>query len=292
MHKYRRQAKFAAWYDDPEDEQNGIPIKNPFRKYKAPSGSSAIKYEDPDGGPLQHVVTDEVGYHPKVPVNDLPHQIHSHTATYPTSTEVRKANDAAVDIPRSDSPIQEDRVQLPSPIHPLDCASVVATGSDNSDTISKPKTLLRRLKFGDLDFYKRHDKKEEEEEIEPLRHSLVFTFLHPFIALASSKSLLKQRLWPKEDLPRRAENALKAANDTYKVRWDAHSKIFLASLLLDSLDSKAAVSRVEIIDARQSEILQDAAYVRLIHRPTRALADDRSMANALGSGSCMFCATP
>ena len=35
MHKYRRQARYAAWYDDPNDDlATSFPIKNPFAKWR------------------------------------------------------------------------------------------------------------------------------------------------------------------------------------------------------------------------------------------------------------------
>lgn len=113
MHKYRRQAKFAAWYDDPEDEQSGIPIKNPFRKYKAPSTANARKHDDAhnaENGQLHHVVSDEVDYHPQDRANDLQgtSPVHANTMPFTALQETRHR-----EIPRPDGPAQEEQAKLP-----------------------------------------------------------------------------------------------------------------------------------------------------------------------------------
>ena len=47
--KIKRQAKYSAWYDSPNDETN-VPIRNPFSKWK-PSSSSNTRLDSEEAGP-------------------------------------------------------------------------------------------------------------------------------------------------------------------------------------------------------------------------------------------------
>ncbi|KAH0842763.1 Vacuolar calcium ion transporter [Fonsecaea pedrosoi] len=118
MHKFRHQAKVAAWYNDPNDEAN-LPIRNPFAKWKPNSRSNTlrrIENGDGNGSPLTVTRTDdpndyrpsssrergeELGVNPSV----------RHAATTPNarSSTTPNAPGNQVDMPRSLSPANSER---------------------------------------------------------------------------------------------------------------------------------------------------------------------------------------
>lgn len=113
--KYRRKAKFAAWYDDPNDEKSTIPLKNPFRKYRASSRSTTDDLQDAEKGDLRREQTEDLDYiHHKDRQNDMvgTSPVHAKTLPFANSKPTGIADLEAGQVPRSDSPIQEEE-QLP-----------------------------------------------------------------------------------------------------------------------------------------------------------------------------------
>jgi Ca2+:H+ antiporter len=106
--KYRRQAKFAAWYDDPADEQSGIPIKNPFRKYKAPTDRKHDDTNNAEEGQLRHVLSDQADGGQKDRADEFQgtSPTHANTMPFTNSTETRKR-----EVSRPDGPVQEEQDQ-------------------------------------------------------------------------------------------------------------------------------------------------------------------------------------
>ncbi|EXJ94131.1 hypothetical protein A1O1_02524 [Capronia coronata CBS 617.96] len=127
MHKYRRQAKYAAWYDSPNDDSN-FRMMNPFAKWRPNSRSDTMRtMEDGQGaGPaedgaatLRPIVTDDPNdYRLSTPIRERNHQTDAHTSARHAMTDpsaksgVRSYSPGdAVKIPRSTSPtsaIQEE----------------------------------------------------------------------------------------------------------------------------------------------------------------------------------------
>ena len=107
--KYRRQAKFAAWYDDPADESSAIPIKNPFRKYKAPSGRKHDAENTAEEGRLQHVLSDTGDYRSSNQADDFQgtSPVHANTMPFTNSTETRRLKTS-----QPDGPFQEEHEEL------------------------------------------------------------------------------------------------------------------------------------------------------------------------------------
>ncbi|KAJ9613099.1 hypothetical protein H2200_003040 [Cladophialophora chaetospira] len=115
MHKYRHQAKRAAWYDDPNDEQNlNLPIRNPFAKWQPNRGSNAERTMEngENGSPLNHVHTDDPNdYRPSSDERNAQVPPPRHAATTPTATSALKSYPPgdAVDFPRSSSPVNDEK---------------------------------------------------------------------------------------------------------------------------------------------------------------------------------------
>ena len=181
--KYRRQAKYAAWYDDPDDEESHIPVKNPFRKFRAPSASSARQNDDvhnAENGQLQHIVTDEVDYHQKDRQKDLVGRSPKHASTtpFPTSKLDRRQDNAAGNIPRSESPIQEDGEKLPhwSPNDKKDSGSTSDTAretenggiyDDSTRNRKGEKNSHGAAGLKDKIFHHKNSEHDEKEEVDP-----------------------------------------------------------------------------------------------------------------------------
>ncbi|EXJ92348.1 hypothetical protein A1O3_00898 [Capronia epimyces CBS 606.96] len=131
MHKYRRQAKYAAWYDSPNDASN-FRIRNPFAKWRPDSRSNTLnKLENGQGAgvgegegegagpPLRPILTDDPNdYRLSTPVADRSHENGAnlsarHATTDPSATSATRSYPPgdALNIPRSTSPasaIQEE----------------------------------------------------------------------------------------------------------------------------------------------------------------------------------------
>ena len=126
--KYRRQAKFAAWYDDPADESSAIPIKNPFRKYKAPSGRKHDVENNAEEGRLQHVLSDTGDYRPSNQAEDFQgtSPVHANTMPFTNSTETRRLKTS-----QPDGPFQEEYEE---PSHgPKDSGSTSDTAKESEN---------------------------------------------------------------------------------------------------------------------------------------------------------------
>ncbi|KIW13674.1 calcium/proton exchanger [Exophiala spinifera] len=129
MHKYRREAKYAAWYDDPNDTSN-FKIKNPFSKWRPDTRQNSMRtMEDGEardrrrgqqlvqdsevtdgdkgnGSPLKSTLTDDPNdYRLGTPV-DRKGQHHRHAETEPGATSAAKPYPPGdeIRIPRSMSP--------------------------------------------------------------------------------------------------------------------------------------------------------------------------------------------
>jgi hypothetical protein len=97
MHIYRRKAKFAAWYDDSEDEETGIPFKNPFRKYRATS--RARREEDfPDILRPQSQSDVDLPHTDPLPTVKRGPQLQTKVQAHPNS--VRKRRNCQIGLPR------------------------------------------------------------------------------------------------------------------------------------------------------------------------------------------------
>ncbi|RVX67616.1 hypothetical protein B0A52_08145 [Exophiala mesophila] len=116
MHKYRRQAKFAAWYDDPNEQSTAI-FPNPFKKWRPGTrGDSISMAEDGDGAFVRRTITDDPNNHrPEtrdggtqlVGGQSSSRQVASTPNARSKAPSYYPGND--VIIPRSDSPTQSLR---------------------------------------------------------------------------------------------------------------------------------------------------------------------------------------
>ncbi|ETI20918.1 calcium/proton exchanger [Cladophialophora carrionii CBS 160.54] len=119
MHKYRHQAKVAAWYDDPHDERNlNLPFGNPFSKWKPNSRSNTERRLENglNGSPLAMTQTDDPdNYRPssegrgeELGATRAPR----HAATTPAAKSGTRPYEMGdeVDILRTSSPISEEKV--------------------------------------------------------------------------------------------------------------------------------------------------------------------------------------
>jgi Ca2+:H+ antiporter len=113
--KYRRKAKFAAWYDDPDDEDSGIPFKNPFRKYRATSRSKPDDLNNAENGDLRREQTEDLDYDQTDRRNELVGTSPAHANTMPFANfkETCTTDLETGQVGRSDSPIQEEEAKLP-----------------------------------------------------------------------------------------------------------------------------------------------------------------------------------
>lgn len=107
--RYRRQAKFAAWYDDPGSTTT---IPNPFKKWRPNSRSNTLSnVENGDGLGLAHVTTDDPDhYRPETPekrkqqMGAYPSGRHAVSTPNATSNPRSFNPGDGIQIPRSDSP--------------------------------------------------------------------------------------------------------------------------------------------------------------------------------------------
>ncbi|EXJ55377.1 Ca2+:H+ antiporter [Cladophialophora yegresii CBS 114405] len=151
MHKYRHQAKVAAWYDDPNDERNlNFPIPNPFSKWKSNSRSNTDRRLENglNGAPLAMTQTDDPNdYRPssegrgeELGANRRPR--HAVTTPAAKSATTPYAAGDEVDIPRSSSPISEEKAvkeEFPSARRGDETSSDTVTNgrpSQPEDTVS------------------------------------------------------------------------------------------------------------------------------------------------------------
>ncbi|KIW99909.1 calcium/proton exchanger [Rhinocladiella mackenziei CBS 650.93] len=113
MHKYRRQAKYVAWYDDPNDNST-FPIRNPFAKWRPHSRVNSMQtLENGEGrdSPLRLTRTDDPeDYRTSTPTGRREefgvHSSGRHAATAPNakpSTNPYGPGDE-INIPRAASP--------------------------------------------------------------------------------------------------------------------------------------------------------------------------------------------
>ncbi|KIW34097.1 calcium/proton exchanger [Cladophialophora immunda] len=114
MHKFRHQAKVAAWYNDPNDDAN-LPIKNPFAKWKPSSRSNTlrrIENGEGNGSPLTTTRTDDPNHYRPSSSRERGEELGAtpsvkHAATTPTARSATKpyAPGDEVELPRSLSPV-------------------------------------------------------------------------------------------------------------------------------------------------------------------------------------------
>lgn len=112
--KYRRQAKYAAWYDDQNDESN-LPIRNPFAKWRPslnPDVARALENGDGNEYVLKSTLTDDPNdYRPSTQSErqqELTGQSSSkhHAVSTPNASSARRPYPPGdvIDIPPSSSP--------------------------------------------------------------------------------------------------------------------------------------------------------------------------------------------
>jgi Ca2+:H+ antiporter len=106
--RYRRQAKYAAWYDD---EGSTTTIPNPFKKWRPNSRSNTLNnVENGDGPGLVHITTDDPNNHrPETPEKRRQqmgvHPSDRHAVSTPHATSnPRSFNAGDIHIPTSASP--------------------------------------------------------------------------------------------------------------------------------------------------------------------------------------------
>lgn len=163
--KYRRQAKFAAWYDDPADEQSGIPIKNPFRKYKAPTDRNNNAAHNAEEGQLRHVLSDQ-GNHGERDREDEFRGIsptHANTMPFTNSTETRKRETS-----RPDGILQEEQDQALD--GKKDSGSTSDTANESGAIYGQEKHTSMGSKYihGITDkIHHKETEHDEKEEVDP-----------------------------------------------------------------------------------------------------------------------------
>ncbi|KAJ9638655.1 hypothetical protein H2204_004131 [Knufia peltigerae] len=134
MHKYRREAKYAAWYDDPNDTSN-FKFKNPFSKWRPDTRQNSMRtMEDGEaqdrrpgrqivqnskptngdeggGSPLKPTLTDDPNdYRLGTPVDRRgQHQRHAETEPGATSATTPYPPGDEIKIPRAMSPDLSER---------------------------------------------------------------------------------------------------------------------------------------------------------------------------------------
>ncbi|KAK5266013.1 hypothetical protein LTR99_004799 [Exophiala xenobiotica] len=122
MHKYRREAKYAAWYDDPDDTSN-FKNRNPFAKWRPSRQDSTRTMENGEaqddgqrlqpvvenqgnGSPLKPTLTDDPNdYRLSTPV-DRREQSHRHAETEPGAISATRPYPPGdeLSLPRAQSP--------------------------------------------------------------------------------------------------------------------------------------------------------------------------------------------
>jgi hypothetical protein len=116
MHRYRRKAHNAAWYDSPNDKPSNLPlaVRNPFGK-RNPTRSNDLHLQEtgePNVGALPPIRTDGLDYRPTAPqdrarelrIEDLK----PHKTTTPNVDTAHDLRNEQLKIPRSDSPLNAD----------------------------------------------------------------------------------------------------------------------------------------------------------------------------------------
>jgi Ca2+:H+ antiporter len=161
--KYRRQAKFAAWYDDPADESSAIPIKNPFRKYKAPSGRKHDAENNAEEGRLQHVLSDTGDYRSSNQADDFQgtSPVHANTMPFTNSTETRRLKTS-----QPDGPFQEEHEELSHGPKDSGSTSDTAKESENGGIHNQEGHHTKGAKYIHGITDKLHHKKTEQDEKE------------------------------------------------------------------------------------------------------------------------------
>jgi Ca2+:H+ antiporter len=163
--KYRRKAKFAAWYDDSDDEQSGIPFKNPFRKYRATPHSKTDDLNNAENGDLRRPQTEDLDYSQTHRRNELvgTSPVHANTMPFANSRENRTTVLETGPVRRSDSPIQEEEGKLPSGI---------ANEDDKKDSGSTSETA-RETALEGIDDDATRNRKVEKHAIVALKDKIL-----------------------------------------------------------------------------------------------------------------------
>ena len=161
--KYRRQAKFAAWYDDPADESSAIPIKNPFRKYKAPSGRKHDVENSAEEGRLQHVLSDTGDYRSNNQADDFQgtSPVHANTMPFTNSTETRRLKTS-----QPDGPFQGEHEELSHGPKDSGSTSDTAKETENGGIHNQEGHRTKGAKYIHGITDKLHHKKTEQDEKE------------------------------------------------------------------------------------------------------------------------------
>jgi hypothetical protein len=224
-HKYRRNAKFAAWYDDFEDEETGLPFKNPFRKYRA---TSRGRREEENRATPRTLREQEYRATPRARGEE------------DFSDILRPQSQSDVDLPRTDPSAQAGLLRSRTPLPTVKRGATVADKATGAPEFSPEEKKL-------LDW----SPEENSPGLSPSPSKKSYAERSALLAgFARTTNRLRQALWPKQDHSSKAEQALIAANEAYR-RRDVHSKILVASLLLDDIESETATVHVETMDHLQ-----------------------------------------
>lgn len=161
--KYRRQAKFAAWYDDSEDEQSGIPIKNPFRKRRPSNRKRDAVNNAEQGRSLQHVLSDTGDYRPSNQDNDFEatSPVHANTTPVVNSAETRRPRTS-----QPDGPSQEEHEESSHRLKDSGSTSDTAKESENDGIHNQEGHHTKGAKYIHGITDKLHHKKTEQDEKE------------------------------------------------------------------------------------------------------------------------------
>ncbi|KAJ9623314.1 hypothetical protein H2204_011220 [Knufia peltigerae] len=165
MHKYRRQAKFAAWYDEPDESSSSI--VNPFAKWRPATRANTLEASGENASPLRITQTDDPRHYRSS--SGLSHhgdwygEGPSHADTSPTAYHSR----AEHEIPRTSSPVnyhsEPEKDQDANP-ESSDPAPTQETGLKEQDGRTRPSSTtiqqsgLKRL------FAKGEDAQESDDD--------------------------------------------------------------------------------------------------------------------------------
>lgn len=164
--KYRRQAKFSAWYDDPDDSSSHA-VPNPFAKWRPSARANTLRSsEDVEGGSPLGVSQTDPGFY-RSSSGQLHHgeasgRVASYAVTSPTAYHPED------EIPRTSSPVN----YLPEPEQDQDAnsgSSGSPAGQESDSTKQGHRKFLSPLsKPGD-----RHGKASTEPATDALPSSTI-----------------------------------------------------------------------------------------------------------------------
>jgi hypothetical protein len=188
MHRYRRKALNAAWYDSPNDEPSNLPIalKNPFGK-RNPTRSSPnnndlhlLETGEPNVRALRRIRTDPLDYRPTAP-QDRARELRigdpkPHKTTTPNVDTAHDIRNEQLKIPRSDSPLNADytadkveRVQEQRVHDPISSETAVAHEFVGKSPLDKNHEGMYQRNRGTVakiaaKFHKKSEYIEDEDE--------------------------------------------------------------------------------------------------------------------------------